>query len=308
VTERPLETDVLPLVLLASVSHPDTAFRERLTTRLDAAIEERRPLHTAEEVRQFLLRQPGTPLEPFYLDPAALEIAVQIIRLVFTRQTPKVTKKRVRIVSCEVFDDEGGLVVNHHLKPLYMERLAYARRLMRKAKTEFVAGMVMQRMEQFGKGESPVRTMCHLDDVCLRLTGEFPWDPTTSRTHMEVTALSTGQRLDPNAFQLERKGNRWVFRPVTPEAMIRFSAFLPRGERLVFRAGRAAGRVIVTMREFEDEAASMATMVSYGNVESWLRGVPAPALALEDEDRYAIAQWAYPPDSWLSGGLLKQLV
>jgi hypothetical protein len=152
-----------------------------------------------------------------------------------------------------------------------------------------------------------VRTMCQTDDgFRLRLTGALPWPGPAER--MEASLLATGQRLDRDPFRFRFHRHGMYFGPATPEAMIRFAAFLPRGERLVLRQTGHPGRVIVTLRDFDEDAADMHTVVSYGNAEAWLRGAPAPALELDAEDRFAIARWAYPPDSWLTDRMLSRLL
>src|SRR5262245_49091089 len=106
ITAKRLEPDVLPLVLLAAVAHPDAAVRRGLLSRLDDCIDDRRPLHTEADVRALLARQHGTPLEPFVLDPLAREIAVRVLRLVFSRRTTRTRWRWVHITSGEVFAAE----------------------------------------------------------------------------------------------------------------------------------------------------------------------------------------------------------
>src|SRR5262249_30061678 len=153
------------------------------------------PLHSVDRIRSLLTAVAGTPLEPFYLDSVALEVAVRVLRLTFARATAGLAKKLVRIVSCEVFDDEGGLVVNHHLSTGYVEGMAYARSpATRRTRCVMIAGRVAERLGQFGRGETPVRTTCRADlGFRLRMTGELPWPGPADR--MEASLLATGQRL-----------------------------------------------------------------------------------------------------------------
>src|SRR5262249_29568394 len=149
----------------------------RLCERLDGAIEEGEPLHSGSEVRRFLTDQPGAPLEPFYLEPLSLEIGIRIVRLLFSHRTHKLGRITLRTISCEVFDEDGGLVFNHQLKPICFERFIYGNprqtyrrsrkpdkidapnRMRRKASRRyqkmlgrssvFVAGSVLPRLQQF---------------------------------------------------------------------------------------------------------------------------------------------------------------
>src|SRR5262245_43696899 len=100
-TANRLDADVLPLVLLSALAHPDADIRHGLLARFDAAVDDRRPLHSERHIRAFLSWQHGTPLEPFVLEPLAREIAVRVLRLVFASRTPKVRRRWVHATSCE---------------------------------------------------------------------------------------------------------------------------------------------------------------------------------------------------------------
>src|SRR5262249_9132842 len=117
-----------------------------------------------------------------------------------------------------------------------------------------------------------------------------------------------GQRLGRDEFRFEFRRTGVDFRPATPEAVIRFAAFLPRGERIVLRQHGHAGRVIVSLRDFDSEEAEMPTGVSYRGVESWLRGAPPRRRDREVEAGSATAGGASPPASWRNARLLPRLL
>jgi hypothetical protein len=306
VKQRLLQADALPLVLLAAVGHPDPAVRARVNTRLTTPLPGLEHWHTDEAVRDFLLRQHGTPLEPFVLDSLSLEIAVHLFRLVFIRKSPERT---LRISSCGTFDDSRGLVVNGRLRTLYLERFAYGRRRLRRPPScHFVAGMVSERLARFGRREPLVRAKCQAGTgYRLRLEGELPWpDDAALQARLDGTLDDLGRQ----GFRLEMKKGVLHFRPESPEALIRFSALLARGERLVFRgtAPTASGRVVVPLRPFEADAAELPAVAGYGSAEGWLGGAAAPLPELDEGDRHAIARWGYAPESWLDGPLLEALL
>src|SRR5262249_7656913 len=129
----------LALVFLAASAHPDAALRQRVAAQLDAEIAAAGPLHDPEEVRRFLLRQPGTPLEPFSLEPPALELARRPVRPALPRResTPALGLRCVRLVGLRTQGDGGGLLVRVRRRPRrptwqlegwYLERLAYGKR------------------------------------------------------------------------------------------------------------------------------------------------------------------------------------
>jgi hypothetical protein len=291
-------------VLLAAVGHPTPAVRARVNARLSTRSLGLEPWHSDATVRDFLLRQRGTPLEPFVLDYLSQEIAVHLFRLLFTRKDPERT---LRISSCGGFDVTCGLVVNSRLRTAYLERFAYGRwRLRRKPACHFIAGMVAERLARFGRREPLVRATCQAGSgYRLRLEGELPWPDATA---LQAMVEGTLDDLGRQGFRLEMKKGALHFRPETPEATIRFSALLARGQRLLFRGHAARGRVVVPLRAFDEDTVELPAVAGYGNAESWLGGVTATLPEPDEADRHAIARWAYAPESWLDGRLLEALL
>jgi hypothetical protein len=342
VIEQQLNADTLPLVLLAALGHPDSALRNRLLQRLDLAIEARQPLHSEQRARIFLTSQPGSDFEPFYLDRMALEAGVRVIRLLFTRKTRRVSKRMLRIVSCAALDERGGLVVNQDLKSLYlehslprpkncesqrrqrrMEQPEYHGCLVHKARRRFqkglhhsavlVSGGISQRLGQLWMGRRAIQAECQVEGgFRLQLRGDLPWplEPRTCQrldagstlgTHQGLTALGLAAKTEPEELSLHT---------TSPEAVIRFSACLARGERLVLRDSRdgSAGRIVILLHDFDGERTRFPAVVGYSGAETWLRSLPEIALPVTDDERLAIARWAYPPDVWLTNELLEKLV
>ncbi len=54
-------------------------------------------------------------------------------------------------------------------------------------------------------------------------------------------------------------------------------------------------RIIVQLRDFEGDLGEFPALVGYSGAETWLRGLPEFALPLDDDERLAIAGWAYAP-------------
>jgi hypothetical protein len=341
-------------VLLAALGHPDRALRDRLRCRLDAAIEAGQPLHSEDRIRDFLTTQPGTPLTPFYLDPLALEVGVRVTRLLFSRQTRKHARRTLRLTSCEGLDDECGLVLNHHLKSLYLERFVYSRKkrssprrrrhgaerpeyhglLVHRAcrrfdrllqhSTVLVSGGATPRLQQFGTYRR-IDAECRAEDgFCLTLRGDLPWAAADLLTEAGLNPRSLGPKvrladgstlgahrgLAALGLALEAQPGELRLRTTIPESVLRFSACLARGERLVLRdaIGRAPGRVVVLLRDFDGASARLPAAVSYAGAETWLRGLPPFSLPVDDDERLAIARWAYPPEVWLTNETLEKLL
>ncbi len=304
--------DELPLVLLAATAHPDGSFRAHLRRRLDDALEARRPLQPEHKVRAYLARQHGTPLEPFALDPLTFEIAVHLLRLVFANATPKVGRRRLRIVSCEVFDDDSGLIVSPQLTSQYLEREALGQgrgRALRRA-AHFIAGWAAARLVRFSRPGRTVRAVCRAQDgYRLIVRGELPWK---GGTVYPAGASTLGRRPLNDGSGLEIVGaadGATVVRTTTPESVIRFSAALARGEQLTLRPNLhpCPGRVVVGLRDFEGDEIELPVVVSYGDAEPWLRGAPALPLELDLDERVAVARWLYPVESWVNDDFLERL-
>ncbi len=177
------------------------------------------PFHTTRQVRRFLNAQHGTRLEPFTLDPLTLEIAVRIIRLLFSRRTRKLGRHTLHIVGCEGPTEEGGLVVNQQLKPFYLRRVipgakAEGRRLRKEDESVqqarslskalrryqklfgrcsvLLSANVRLRLGQFHTLDRRIQAWCRIDDgFHITLTGELPWP------HTQLSAQNSTVRGRP---------------------------------------------------------------------------------------------------------------
>ena len=54
-------------VLIATLEHPDVAFREHLSNKIDLWIMSKKPKHSKESIKKAILECKGTPIEPFIL-------------------------------------------------------------------------------------------------------------------------------------------------------------------------------------------------------------------------------------------------
>jgi hypothetical protein len=339
-TESPLQADnSLALVFLTSAAHPDPELRRRVASQLDVQVAAAEPLHDPEEVRRFLLRQPGTPLEPFTLDPPALELAVRLVRLTFSRResTPALGLRCVRLVSSQTRGDGGGLLVRVRRRPggsgwqlqgSYLERLAYGKRRQRGGSLDpfhLVAAAVAPRWQQLQEQRRQVRVTCRArKGYRLTISGDLPWTgglADVARGLQYHSTLGGGRRLEAAGLTVEAKGKDVIIHTTTPESIIQFSASLARGEVLTLRCGSAPptrlpqrgasgqpGRMVVALRDFDGGRADFAAAAGYSEPEGWLSAPPLPDLDLGVEDRLAIARWLYLPDAWADEALLRRLL
>jgi hypothetical protein len=301
--------DTLPLAFLASVAHPDASLRERVAGRLDDYIAARQPLHTSEQVCEFLARQAGTPLEPFSLEPAAL--AVRLVRLAFVKQTARFAQVRVRLGSSAALDNHGGLLIAPSLKSRYLERFSLGVRH-REPEDAFhlVTSAIEPRLKQLAAANARFRVTCRsVAGFRLAVRGRLPWklteQPASLRGLQQGSTLGS-KTLESAGLRLECKGNVLSVCTTTPESIIQFSACLARGERLILRQRHqtlGAGRIVIALRDFEGARAVLPAVAGYSGRETrWLRVPrlpPGPPLALGTQDKAAIARWLYAPDCWL---------
>jgi hypothetical protein len=188
----------------------------------------------------------------------------------------------------------------------------------------FVAGGVRPRLAEFDTGPRLVQAECRTEGgFCLTVCGDLPWprcdlagdrDPQLTPRGRRAVHLTDGSSLGGHhgfrslGLAVEPGPGEVCLRTTTPESVLRFSACLSRGDRLVLQdAGVAPGRVVVLLRDFDGDAARFPVAVSYAGAETWLRGLPALPLSLDDDERLAIARWAYPPEAWLTNEFLEQL-
>jgi hypothetical protein len=141
---------------------------------------------------------------------------------------------------------------------------------------------------------------------CVRVRGELPWP---HLTHLAAGSLLGGRPLNIAGLEITGEPGDLRVRTTTPESILRLTACLARREPLVLRQqGATPGRVVVSLRDFEGDEAVLPALVSYTSAETWLQGATVPPLELEDDERLALARWAYPPESWLTPELLEKLL
>jgi hypothetical protein len=309
-----LDADAVPLVLLATLAHPDAGVRLRLLTRLDVLIEKRLPHYPRANVRAFLARQRGSSREPFYLDDLPLELATRIVRIIYATQTPKHHKRWIRIVSPEGFEDKGGMLLRH--PPLHCHSASVPPAGYRGGKarmgTHLLTGNALERIARFNDHKQKARAFCSIGaHLTLHVQGDLPWhDPALI---LARATLSGGRPFASLGFVGERSEGGVRFTASTAEAIIQFTACLARGERLVMPVWQGnrfneRTRIFVALRDFDGESAELPALVSHSAAESWLTWLPPLELEVPLEERLAIARWAYPPESWLTPELLEKLL
>jgi hypothetical protein len=299
----------LPLLLLAAAAHPDDEVRTRLAWRLDLAIEEQAPHHSERACRAFFRRQDRHRRAGVRLAAPLREIAVRVTRLAFSGTSAGMRRKL--LIGHDARTVAAGYVVDANLKAIYLGGCSLTRHRQTRQQPDcrFLAGQARARLEQIHRGEPLVRAVCRVEDrPVLDLEGELPFSPET--IVLWRSRLGSAGLLGPLGFKQLWHGKSLRLFPDTPEAILRFSASLMRGELLHVvpgRHGQGHGRVIVRLHDFDGDHKVLPSLASTNRVETWLHGVTEPALRLSDEDRLAIARWAWPIDAWMTTELMEKL-
>ena len=106
-------------VLIAAQEHPDTAFREHLSNKIDLWISSKEPKHSRESVEKAILGCKGTPIEPFILRKKHFYISSILSMLAFTKEE---NQKVVRLMSEDTYGvNTGGCLLKDDLSFSYHE-------------------------------------------------------------------------------------------------------------------------------------------------------------------------------------------
>lgn len=306
--ERPcLQPMELPLVLLASVGHPDPEFRHDLRRRLDEATDRTDPLYSTCEWRSLFRRVHRSRKNGLGLNEPLRELAIRVGRLAFPRNSAH-SRQRFLVGRGDRFGGLDGILIESNLKVIRLSRSSFTRHRVNRMEADcrLLLTRAATRLEQFQKREPLLRAICRFNEgPRLELTGEFPWSQNAN--------LITSSTLGPTAtlsslgVRTEFMGNTFCIWPGTAEGIIRFSAALATGETLWLRSHGGHGLVVIRLCDNDEEIATLPVLSCLNRSEDWLQRIPLPAMELSQEDKIAITHWAYPVDSWLTAEFLENL-
>jgi hypothetical protein len=288
--------DILPLALLASAAHPDPVWRQRLALHLDNFIASRRPIHSAGLVRDVLARHLDEKGRPSGQEPPALELAVRLVRLVFCRQTPRYTIRRVRIVRPLRCGFGRGLLVQVS-RTRDLECSAYGPPFSPPpSEYHLFMGAIAPRVRALQEAAARLCARCIAEDgFRLEMTGNLPCQ--TQLVWLPRYSLLGDRPLDTTDLQVTSRDDKLEVRTTTPESIIRFSACLAQNQWLTLRTGQPYDHsVIVALSEFEGSSGTLPALALVRDGEGWLR-VPPGALELGADEKNAIIRWLCPVES-----------
>ena len=106
-------------VLIAALEHPDAAFREQLSNKIDLWISSKKPKHSRQSIEKAILECKGTPIEPFILRKKQFYISSILSMLAFTKEE---NQRVVRLMSEDTYGvNTGGCLLRDDLSFSYHE-------------------------------------------------------------------------------------------------------------------------------------------------------------------------------------------
>jgi hypothetical protein len=312
-----LTASELPLVLLAIAGHPDDTLRASLLHRLDEAIDAQpsypTPPRSRRQLRALFDKQDRRRCGGLVLGPRLGELAVRLMLLAFSK--PVVQRGwRLLIGDNDSSDRKPGYLIDFDLTVIDLRGSALTRhRLVRKLEhAHFMTGSFRRRLSEIRRGESPVKAVCRVTNrIELEFSGPIPWSEAEERTGTRgcVGNMPARARSPYPGWEYERDGQQLRLWPDSPEGLIQLTAGMAAGKALIFQGphrGRS-GAILVQLREFDGDSIELPVKVTPSHEETWLSRIPAPLMTLTDDDRLALARWAYPLPNWTTTDLTERL-
>jgi hypothetical protein len=302
--------DGLPLFLLAAHHHPNPGLRARLIARIDALIAARRPFASTAEALRLLTRCHAARDSPLDLGPENLALAVQVVRLVFARETRLHAKHRLLIYANE--ERHGLTLVYAPFRVVPLERTCGGSQKRHRFHTRLDIGGACEALARFHCRLAPFRVTCRCEGgftVEVLGPGGFPRGAAHPLTD---ASLGTVPALSVAGLAGEHTSDGIRITTPTPESILRFSASLARGDllRIKLRVKSSAGtHLFIRLRDFEGEQAELPVAVfPAGADEDWLIGLPPVELTVPIDEVLPVVQWSYPREEWLVPELSERLV
>jgi hypothetical protein len=242
------------------------------------------------------------------------ELAVLAARVAFSNDFPGTPP--ALMISPGDGSAETGYVLKRNLEVVSLERGTPTRRRRRRRMAEyaqaarFMPELAQTRLERFRRGETSVRAACRVtDSLQIELTDDTPWA-------RGIDLMWAGPRMQPILPQQFGFDQKWIghtlsLRPSTPEATLRFTAWLANGQSLVlqhgYKSNRDARKLVVRLRDFDGDRAEMRVIAGTAHAEPWLVQFPTLSMRFGVDDRLAIARWAYPLNTWMTDDFVEKL-
>jgi hypothetical protein len=293
----------LGLALATGFYNPDPAVRQDFRTVLDRWLDSLHDTPDPATVRQSILSEGGTVIEPFLLDEADVDCAVFLVRAAFSAE---IGETRVRIVSRDTIGRDGGLVFTPSLATYHVAR--YPNNECRgQPKGGWVfAPTAIPLAASLGPGVTTA--LLRTEEEGFRITVRLPEcksAPAEFARRLQVGSRIRGlkESFDRLGLRVEcRKGEVHVLSG-NPESMIRCMAHMADGSSMLLDGGSESPqipRVLIRLEPPGGKAVPLNAII--GCTEeyiSWFSGEMPVSLPLGEAHRDAIARWLRPSNDWM---------
>lgn len=291
------------LALAAGFYHPDPEVRRDFRSVLDHWLDSLHGLPDPGKVRQLILSEKGTEIEPFHLDEADVDCAVFLIRAALSKE---VGQTRVRLVSRDTIGRDGGLVFTPSLATYCVTRYPN-----NECRGQPKGGWVFAPSEiplAAAIGPGVTKALLRTEKEGFRITVRLP--ECTSHPADFARRLQLGSRIQGIKQPFDRIGLRVECRrgevhvlSGNPESMIRCMAHMADRSSMVLDGGSQSPqipRVLIRLELPGDKAVPLLAVIGCTDEYlSWFSGEMPLILPLRETHQHAIARWLRPSTDWM---------
>ena len=298
-------------VLIATLEHPDPAFREHLSNKIDLWISSKKPKHSKKSIEKAILECKGTPIEPFILRKKHLHVSLMLAMLAFTKEE---NQRVVRLISEDTYGlNTGGCLLKDDLsfsyhenfykgnKPKYNEKSWYSCPW----KYHFIKSKKINANLVFSENGYKIK----IHNLNFNLLGweNYDLEDNSYFLHEKKKIKSLGCRIGFEKQSL-------VIETDSTDEMIKMSVYLMQESILILDPGDRSPLknktliAIKLMPAISENVELFVTPVSYGNIWiDWLNYNCKGSPEVNDSDKKEIMKYVYPPLEWIDNKLLDRL-
>ena len=321
-------------VLIAALEHPDAAFREQLSNKIDLWISSKKPKHSRQSIEKAILECKGTPIEPFTLRKKQLYISSILSMLAFTKEE---NQRVVRLMSEDTYgSNTGGCLLKDDLSFSYHENFYKGKKPKYKEynwyscpwKYPFKKKNKIKANLTFSENGYKIK----IDNI----NPEIVWwmvicsggGMSSDRMFEDLHKMGSIKLLEENSYILtERKNilslgcrirfekNSLVIETNSTDDMLKMSVYLMRKSILVLsglpsKGGNYSSLIAIKLSPAIEENVELfvAVVPSSGfNEGSWIGQNCNDSPEINDTDKAEIIKCLYPPLEWIDNKLMSSL-
>lgn len=301
----------LPLVLLAAKLHPEIKFRQHLWSVLGSWLEHQSPRFSNEFIEGKINEESGSFLEPFQLSEEDARIAVFLIRLALSKNSPA---SRFRISSSDAIAGSGGLVITRRGASFFSERHVLGRNHLVNSNIRFFAPDVLvsgplkhQKKEIFSASMRSDESGLYLDLPAGPLqrigwVGENSQHSFKSLAETLVKMSVIGPKLLPLSslnVEISASDDGLCIAVTKSEALIRFTGYVVQGDFIQLRANNKF-EIAVELPRSAEGPAPITIVAEDSFAAHWMNVEGLGAPNLEPADIAKITDWAFHHVHWIN--------